>query len=445
MSEAAAVQGFGRVSDQVTTLPEHFPHKRNWWILFAISFSLLVMLIVAATVLFLQGVGIWGLNIPVTWGMAIVNYVWWLGIGHAGTLISALLLLTAQHWRNSLNRFAEAMTLFAVTCAGLFPILHLGRPWLFFWVFPYPSTMGVWPQFRSPLTWDFFAVTTYLIVSAMFWYIGIIPDLAAARDRAPKRAWQIFFGLLALGWRGSVTHWARWRQSYRLIAAIALPLVVSVHSEVSLLFAVGLLPGWHSTVFPPYFVLGAAFSGFAVVAMIAVILRDALYLKNLVTSRHLDQLGRAILATGLMTAYGYVAEIFFGFYNGGNELRMLLERMTGQFAWSYWGAVILNFVPIQALWLGAVRRNPLWLFLISLGVAIGMWCERFMLIASSLAQDFLVSSWDIYIPTLWDWMIYIGTIGLFMTLLLLFVRFLPVIAAFEINEITAEEKEAARA
>jgi molybdopterin-containing oxidoreductase family membrane subunit len=441
MSEATMRQGFGRVSDQVTTLPEHFPHKRNWWILFIVSVSLLMMLVVAATMLFARGVGIWGLNIPVTWGMAIVNYVWWLGIGHAGTLISALLLLTAQHWRNSLNRFAEAMTLFAVTCAGLFPILHLGRPWLFFWVFPYPSTMGVWPQFRSPLAWDFFAVTTYLLVSIMFWYIGMVPDLAAARDRAPTRPWQVFYGLLALGWRGSASHWARWRQSYRLTAAIALPLVVSVHSEVSLLFGVSLLPGWHTTVFPPYFVLGAAFSGFAVVAMIAIVLRNALYLRNLVTLRHLDQLGRAVLATGLMTAYGYLAEIFFGFYNGGDELRMLLERMGSQYAWSYWGAIVFNFLPIQALWSGKVRRHPLWLFLISLSVAIGMWCERFMLIASSLSKDFLVSSWDIYIPTAWDWMTYAGTIGLFMTALLLFVRFMPVIAAFEINEVTAEEKE----
>lgn len=428
MSNAAAV------TDKVARLPEHFPHRRNWWILLLLSLGLLATLLVAMTVLFARGVGVWGVNIPVTWGFAIMNYVWWLGIGHAGTLISAMLLLAKQPWRNSLNRFAEAMTLFAVTCAGLYPILHLGRPWLFYWIFPYSNIMGVWPQFRSPLVWDFFAVATYLTVSALFWYIGIIPDLASARDRATQRGWQVFFGLFALGWRGASAHWLRWRQCYRLIAAIALPLVVSVHSEVSMLFAAGLLPGWHTTVFPPYFVLGAAFSGFAVVAMIAVVLRATLRLEALVTPTHLDMLGKAILATGLMTAYGYIAEVFYAFYDGGNDLRMLLTRMTGPYAWSYWGALVLNFVPIQALWSGAVRRAPLLLFAISLAAAVGMWCERFMLVASSLSADFLVSSWDIFVPTKWDWMIYAGTIGLFLTLMLLFVRLLPVIAAFEVNE-----------
>jgi Ni/Fe-hydrogenase subunit HybB-like protein len=436
---SAAMQGGGAVTDQVAELPAHFPNRRNWWILFVLSLGLVAMLAAAMTVLFARGVGVWGVNIPVTWGFAIMNYVWWLGIGHAGTLISALLLLADQTWRNALNRFAEAMTLFAVACAGLYPILHLGRPWLFYWMFPYSNVMGVWPQFRSPLAWDFFAVATYLMVSALFWYIGIIPDLAAARDRATRRPWQVFFGLLALGWRGASAHWLRWRQCYRMIAAIALPLVVSVHSEVSMLFAAGLLPGWHTTVFPPYFVLGAAFSGFAVVAMIAIVLRRALSLENIVTVRHLDMLGKAVLATGLMTFYGYAAEVFYAFYDGGGDLRMLFARMTGPYAWSYWGALALNFVPLQGLWSGAVRRSPLLLFAISGAVAVGMWCERFMLVASSLSQDFLVSSWGIYVPTKWDWMIYGGTIGLFLTLMLLFVRFLPVVAVFEVKEARYEK------
>ncbi|MET4701384.1 Ni/Fe-hydrogenase subunit HybB-like protein [Constrictibacter sp. MBR-5] len=436
---------YAAITSEITGIPLHYPHRRNWWILFACSLMLLTLFVVSATVLFARGVGVWGNNIPVNWGLAISNYVWFLGIGHAGTLISALLLLLNEHWRNSLNRFAEAMTLFAVVCAGLYPILHLGRPWLFYWMAPYPNTMEIWPQFQSPLAWDFFAVLTYLTVSVLFWYIGIVPDLAAVRDRSKKRRQQVLYGLFALGWRGSARHWQRWRQSYTLVAAIAVPLVVSVHSEISLLFAAGPIPGWHSAVFPSYFVLGAAFSGFAVVSMIAVCLRHALGLYDLVTPRHLDLLGKLTLATGLMTAYGYFAEIFDVLYaNEHQEVATLYDRFGGDYASSYWGAVIANFVPLQLLWLRSVRRSPAGLFLIGLSVGIGMWFERYMLLVTSLYRDYLVSSWGPYHASFWEWSLYAGMLGVFMVPFLLFVRFLPVISAFEVKEALFEDTVEAR-
>jgi molybdopterin-containing oxidoreductase family membrane subunit len=307
---------------------------------------------------------------------------------------------------------------------------------------PYPSALGVWPQFRSPLTWDFFAVLTYLMVSVLFWYIGVIPDLASVRDRAKRPGAQIFYGLFALGWRGASRHWARWRKAYRLTAAIAVPLVVSVHSEVSLLFAAGPIPGWNSTVFPPYFVLGAAFSGFAVVAMIAVVLRRAFRLERLVTETHLDHLGLLILVTGLMTAYGYVAEVFTALYSGEpQELGTLHDRLAGRYAWSYWGAVVLNFLPIQLMWRKRLRRNPVVLFAVGLSVGVGMWMERYMLLVTSLYRDYLVSSWGPYHASVWEWTLYIGSIGLFLTPFLLFVRYLPMISAFEVEEAMAEQAD----
>lgn len=427
-----------KAADRVLRLPPRFPAPRAWWICFGFALALLAMFLISVVWLFGHGAGIWGNNIPVGWGFPIANYIWWLGIGHAGTLISAMLLLMGQDWRNSLNRFAEAMTLFAVTCAGLYPILHLGRPWLFYWMAPYFNTMNVWPQFKSPLTWDFFAVLTYLIVSVLFWYIGIIPDLAAARDRASKMRWKIFFGLGALGWRGQATHWARWQQAYRLTAAIAVPLVVSVHSEISLLFAAGPVPGWVSTVFPPYFVLGAAFSGFAVVSMLTVWLRWMLGLHTLVTPRHLDMLGCLLLATGMMTAYGYAAEMFTAAYAGGKEAETLFDRFGGPYAWSYWGAILFNFLPLQLLWWRRWRVQPLALFLIGSSATVGMWMERYMLLVSSLYRDWLGSSTGYFHPTFWDWSLFAGTIGLFLTLFLLFVRFLPVISAFEVREEAAD-------
>jgi Ni/Fe-hydrogenase subunit HybB-like protein len=435
-------QSYADVTDQLAGIPLHFPTRHVWLAALLISSGLLGLLFVSAAVLFSTGVGVWGLNIPVTWAFAIHNYVWWLGIGHAGTLISALLLLLGRDWRNSLNRFAETMTLFAVVCAGIYPILHLGRPWFFYWMFPYPATMQVWPQFRSPLEWDIWAVLTYLTVSIVFWYIGLVPDLASARDRAHKRGWKVFFGVLSLGWRGSAAHWLRWHQAYRLLAALAVPLVVSVHSEVSLLFAAGTIPGWHSTIFPPYFVLGAAFSGFAVVAMIAIALRSLFRLENLVTDDHLDLLGKVLLACGLMTAYGYVFEVFDALYSGEpHELQTLRDRLFGEYWWSYWGAVVFNFVVLQPLWWRAVRRSPWALFAISTSVAVGMWLERYMILVTSLYRDFLVSSWGVYHPTFWDWAVYAGTIGLFFVPFLLIIRLLPVISIFETKEVLHEEKK----
>ena len=434
-------QSLGDVTDQIARIPLHFPTRRRWLIALGLSSLLLLLFFVSVAVLFARGVGIWGLNIPVNWAFAIHNYVWWLGIGHAGTLISALLLLTGSDWRNSLNRFAETMTLFAVMCAGIYPLIHLGRPWYVYWMLPYPSTMGVWPQFRSPLEWDVWAVATYLIVSVVFWYIGLVPDLAAARDRARRRGWQIFFGVTSLGWRGSAIHWARWRQAYLLIAALAVPLVVSVHSEVSLLFAAGQIPGWHSTIFPPYFVLGAAFSGFAVVAMIAIALRALFHLDNLVTDDHLDLLGKVLLACGLMTAYGYVFEVFDALYSGdAHDIQTLHDRFFGAYAWTYWGAIIFNFVFLQGLWWRPVRRSAWALFLISSAVAVGMWLERYMILVTSLYRDFLVSSWGQYTPTFWDWSTFFGTIGLFMVPFLLIIRLFPVISIFETKEVLHEEQ-----
>lgn len=435
-------QSMGGIADQLTGIPLHFPAERRWLIAMLFASALLLLLLVSAVELFTRGVGIWGINIPVNWAFAIHNYVWWLGIGHAGTLISALLLLTGSEWRNSLNRFAETMTLFAVVCAGIYPILHLGRPWYVYWMFPYPATMGVWPQFRSPLEWDIWAVMTYLTVSLAFWYTGLIPDLAAARDRATRRGWQIFFGIAALGWRGSARHWLRWSQAYRLMAALAVPLVVSVHSEVSLLFAVGQIPGWHSTIFPPYFVLGAAFSGFAIVSIIAVALRSWFGLQNLVTDDHLDLLGKVLLATGLMTAYGYVFEVFDALYSGeDHELQTLADRFAGAYAWTYWGAVIFNFIPLQTLWWRVVRRTGWTLLLVSVSVAIGMWLERYMILVTSLYRDFLVSSWSHFTPSFWDWSTYLGTIGLFLVPFLIAIRLIPMISIFETKELLHEEKE----
>jgi len=437
-------QSLRDITTDVARIPLRMPARVPWLIALILSLALLSLFLASITYLFARGVGIWGLNIPVNWAFAIHLYVWWLGLGHAGTLISAMLLLMGQDWRNSLNRFAEAMTVCAVICAGMEPIIHLGRPWFLYWMFPYPATMGVWPQFRSPLEWDVWAVMTYLIVSIVFWYIGLVPDLATVRDRAKKRSWQVFFGIFALGWRGSARHWAVWNKTYRTIAAIAVPLVVSVHSEVSLLFAAGQIPGWHSTIFPPYFVLGAAYSGFAMVAMIAIVMRHTFQLKQIVTERHLGVLAKVVLAMGMMTAYGYIFEIFDGYYSGdAHEIATIHDRFFGVYAWSFWGAVLFNFLPIQALWFGRVRRSPVLLFLISTSSVVGMWLERYMILVTSLYKDFLPSSFGHYTASFWDWSTFIGMLGLFMTPFLLFVRFLPSISIFEDKEVLAREKEEA--
>jgi molybdopterin-containing oxidoreductase family membrane subunit len=424
------------VTDKISSIVLARGLRWGWVWGFALSFAGLMLFLVSVAYLFAVGVGIWGINVPVAWGFAIINFVWWVGIGHAGTLISAILLLLNQEWRTSINRFAEAMTLFAVACAAMFPLLHMGRPWLFYWMAPYPSTMGIWPQFRSPLIWDFFAVGTYATVSLLFWYVGLIPDLATLRDRSKRRFPQIVYGILAMGWRGSARHWKRYQDAYVLLAALATPLVVSVHSVVSFDFATSIVPGWHSTVFPPYFVAGAIYSGFAMVLTIAIPLRAAYGLHDFVTDRHLDNMAKVMLASGLIVAYGYLTEIFTAWYSGHEvEWFAILNRAEGPYALFFW-----LLIP-QALWFEGVRRNPYALFILSLVINVGMWLERFVIVVVSLHRDYLPSSWDMYIPTFWDWSTYIGTIGLFATLMFLFIRFLPMISIFEMREMVEESEQ----
>jgi molybdopterin-containing oxidoreductase family membrane subunit len=419
-------------------------HPPFWWVSFGVAFVLLLGLLYGITILFAIGVGIWGINIPVAWGFAIVNFVWWIGIGHAGTFISAILLLLLQKWRNSINRLAEAMTLFAVACAGLFPLLHLGRPWTFFWILPYPNTMGLWPQFRSPLVWDVFAVCTYFTVSLIFWYTGLIPDLATMRDRAKTRLSKIGFGIMSLGWRGSAAHWKHFQTVYLILAGLSTPLVLSVHSVVSTDFAVANIPGWHTTIFPPFFVAGAIYSGFAMVLNIMIPLRYVYGLESVITERHLNCMAGVMLATGLMVGYGYVMETFTGWYSGDIfEQYLVINRAIGPYGWTYWLLLTVNIVIPQLLWIRRIRSNPISLFAVSLSINVGMWLERFVIVIVSLHRDFLPSSWGIYAPTGWDWLILFGSVGLFVSLVFLFVRLLPMIPMSEIKEIVAERGEKA--
>ncbi len=427
------------VSDKIGGIALDHPHPKTWWAAFLPSFCLLTVLMVALTYLVFMGVGIWGVNIPIAWGFAIVNFVWWIGIGHAGTFISAILLLLLQKWRTTINRFTEAMTLFAVVCAGLFPLAHLGRPWLFYWLLPYPDTMALWPQFRSPLVWDVFAVSTYFTVSFIFWYVGLIPDVATLRDKAVTRSKQVFYGILALGWRGSARHWQRHQAAYLLLAGLATPLVLSVHSVVSFDFSVAIVPGWHSTIFPPYFVAGAIYSGFAMVLNIIIPIRKIYRLENLITLRHLNNMGNVMLATGWMVTYGYIMEAFMSWYSGEVfERYMMWNRAFGPYGWTFWLLIATNVLIPQALWSRRVRTDPLLLFCVALSVNIGMWLERFVIVITSLHRDFVPGMWRMYYPTLWDWLTFFGTIGLFLTLLFLFIRYLPMISISESRELVAE-------
>jgi Ni/Fe-hydrogenase subunit HybB-like protein len=414
----------------------------GWLFGFLVSFVLLMVLNVTIAKLLLTGIGIWGNNIPVGWAFDIINFVWWIGIGHAGTLISAILLLFRQQWRTSINRFAEAMTLFAVACAAMFPLLHTGRPWLAaYWLFPYPNSMGLWPQFRSPLIWDVFAVTTYGTVSALFWFTGLVPDMATLRDRAKSRAAKVIYGMLALGWRGSARHWQRYEMAYLLLAGISTPLVLSVHSVVSFDFAVSVLPGWHATIFPPYFVAGAIYSGFAMVMTLAVPLRKFYGMEDFITMRHIHNMTKVMLVTGMIVAYGYANEAFFAWYSANPyEQYMMANRMGGPYAVFYWSLIAINACMIQLFWFRKVRDNIALLFVLSLFVNVGMWLERFIIIVTSLHRDFLPSSWGMYAPTPWDFSMFAGTIGLFLALFFLFVRFLPAIAMFEMRTIVPEAK-----
>ena len=426
---------FKSVTDKITriVLTPHTP--LGWFAIFSMAGMGATVLLVAVTWLFLKGTGIWAITQPVAWGFAIINFVWWIGIGHAGTLISAILLLFKQQWRNSISRFAEAMTIFAVVCAGMFQLIHVGRPWLGYWMLPLPYTMNLWPQFRSPLEWDVFAVSTYATISVVFWYIGMVPDFGTMRDRSKNKIAQYFYGLISLGWRGSVRHWMRYETASLLLAGLATPLVLSVHTVISFDFAVAVLPGWHTTIFPPYFVAGAIYSGFAMVLTLAIPLRKFYHLEALVTERHIDNMGKVMLATGFIVAYGYGMEAFMAWYSASHwEAFMFWNRMFGPMGWSYWVLIACNLViPLTTLWSRKLRTSIGFMFFISIVVNTGMWFERFVIIVTSLYRDFLPSSWGTYRATKWDYLTFVGTLGLFTTLFMLFVRFLPMIPMNEIR------------
>ena len=414
----------------------------QWYVVAAMAFALLMMFFVAIGWLLYRGVGIWGINIPIAWGFAIVNFVWWVGIGHAGTFISAVLLLLHQKWRTAINRFTETMTIFAISCAGLFPLLHLGRPWAFYWMAPYPDTMDLWPQFRSPLVWDMFAVGTYLTVSLIFWYSGLIPDLATLRDRAKTRGKQLIYGVLSLGWRNSAIHWQRHQSAYLLLAGIATPLVLSVHSVVGLDFAVAMVPGWHEAIIPPYFVAGAIYSGFAMMLNIMLPIRQLYGLKDIITPRHLNNIGNVMLALGNMVAYSYIMEVFMAWYSGDIfDQTAMASRAFGAYGGLFWCLIVINILVPQALWSRRVRTHPVALFFVALSANVGMWVDHFLIIVVSLTHDFTPSTWKMYYQTVWDLALMFGSVGLFLTLMVLFIRFLPVIAMAETREQVAEQNQ----
>ncbi|UCG60353.1 MAG: polysulfide reductase NrfD [Candidatus Zixiibacteriota bacterium] len=423
---------FEKITEAVSRIVEGKP-TRWWYALFSISVLLTIMLFANLVYLFWEGTGIWGLNNPVGWGWAIVNFVFWVGIGHAGTLISAILFLLRQRWRTSINRFAEAMTIFAVICALLFPAIHVGRVWVLYWVFPLPNQMGMWPNFRSPLLWDTFAVGTYFTCSLLFWYVGLVPDLATLRDRAKARIKKILYGLFALGWRGGNRQWRHYELSYLVLAGVSTPLVLSVHSIVSTDFATSLLPGWHTTIFPPYFVAGAIFSGFAMVMTLSLIARKVFKLEDIITTKTLERMNKIILVTGLMVGYAYSMEFFIAWYSGNDYERFaFINRAFGPYAWAYWIMVSCNVIVPQLFWFKRLRTSIPVMFIASIFVNIGMWFERFVIVVT-LSRDYLPSSWDYYSPTIYDIMLLVGSFGLFFTLFLLFLRYLPMVAMSEVK------------
>jgi Ni/Fe-hydrogenase subunit HybB-like protein len=414
--------------------PAERPLPKIWFIAMGFSLCGLALLGVCIAYLFLTGTGVWGLNSPATWGWAIVNFVFWVGIGHAGTLISAILYLFRQKWRTGINRAAEAMTIFAVICAGMFPGIHIGRVWMAYYMAPLPNQMDIWPQFRSPLLWDVFAVNTYFTVSLLFWYMGLVPDIATMRDRATDRLRQLAYGILSLGWRGSNRGWHRYEKAYLIMAALATPLVLSVHSVVSFDFAVAQLPGWHTTIFPPYFVAGAIFSGFAMVLTLLIPCRAIFGLKDFITIRHIENMNKIILATGTMVGFAYGTEFFISWYSGVEvEQFAFLARARGHYYWAYWTMITCNVISPQFFWFKKLRTNPYFTFGISIVVNIGMWFERFVIIVTSLTADYLPAAWGYFTPTWVDICTFIGSFGLFMTLFLLFCRFLPMVAISEIK------------
>src|SRR5688572_20895642 len=428
----------GWLSDQISGVAEGKTPKW-WWIAFVPSFIIFLVCFAMVTYLMATGVGVWGLMVPVAWAWDITNFVFWIGIGHAGTLISAILFLLRQKWRTSINRAAEAMTIFAVICAGIFPLIHIGRIWLGWWLLPLPNANSIWPQFRSPLLWDVFAVSTYFTVSLLFWYMGLIPDLAVMRDRAKSKIRQVLYGLFSLGWTGSNRHWSNYEKAYLLLAGLSTPLVLSVHSIVSFDFAVSQLPGWHTTIFPPYFVAGAIFSGFGMVLTLMLPMRTICHLEEIITVRHIELMGKVILGTGSIVGYAYGMEFFIAWY-GGNpyELYAFKNRAFGDYWWAYWAMVSCNVICPQLFWFKSVRQNMVIVFIISIFVNIGMWFERFVIIVTSLHRDYMPSNWAYYSPTWVDIWQFVGTFGLFMTLFLLFMRFLPTIAIGEVKGVTPQ-------
>jgi Ni/Fe-hydrogenase subunit HybB-like protein len=420
---------------------------RGWWILFLPSLGLLGLMTACIGYLVTMGVGVWGNNSPNYWAWDITNFVWWIGIGHAGTLISAILFLFRQNWRTSINRFAEAMTVFAVLCAAIFPALHTGRPWFDYYLFPIPNQMAMWPNFKSPLMWDVFAVNTYLTISVIFWFVGLIPDLATLRDRSKSLLRKRIYGALALGWRGSHRHWQHYERAYLIFAAISTPLVLSVHSVVSFDFATSVMPGWHTTIFPPYFVAGAVFSGFALVLTLMLIVRTVFGLQNLVTLKHLDLMNKFMLGTGIMVGYAYSMEFFIAWYSGNpyeswvffhNRLGFGYLDQQGNWGplwWSYWAMVSCNVISPQLFWFKKIRTSIPAMFVITIFINIGMWFERFVIIVTSLYRDFLPGSWGSFEATWIDICLYLGTFGLFLTLFLLFVRWIPMFAIAEIKAV----------
>jgi Ni/Fe-hydrogenase subunit HybB-like protein len=431
---------FTSITEKITSIVLSRRTPLSWFIGFAVGFALLQVLMVSLTWILYRGVGVWGINQPVGWGFAIINFVWWIGIGHAGTLISAILLLFRQQWRMSISRAAEAMTVFAVMCAAIFPVFHTGRPWLAaYWLFPYPNVMGLWPQFRSPLIWDVFAVSTYATVSVVFWYIGLIPDLASMRDRSKNRFAQVAYGMLSMGWRGSARHWQRYELASLLLAGLSTPLVLSVHTVVSFDFATSLVPGWHATIFPPYFVAGAVYAGFAMVLTLMIPFRAIYGLHDFITERHLNNMAKVTLVTGLIVFYGYMMEAFFGWYSANDfEHFMIWNRQHGPYSPIYWFLIFCNGVVPQLLWSKKIRTAPMLLFGVCMFVNVGMWLERFVIVVTSLHRDFMPSSWDMYYPTFWDWSTFAGTIGLFLTMFYIFVRLLPMISIFEIRTLSPQ-------
>ncbi|HEU4582012.1 MAG TPA: NrfD/PsrC family molybdoenzyme membrane anchor subunit [Polyangiaceae bacterium] len=435
-TESRGDNPFARITDTVIRIVETPKPPRAWYIALTISLCWVACFLVAVSHLVWNGIGIWGNNNPVGWAWDIVNFVFWVGIGHAGTLISAILFLLRQQWRTVINRAAEAMTIFAVICALMFPALHIGRPWLPYWMLPIPNQMDMWPQFRSPLDWDVFAVSTYFTVSLVFWFMGLVPDLASIRDRADTTGRRLIYGILALGWRGSARQWHRYERAYLILAALSTPLVLSVHSVVSFDFATAQLPGWHTTIFPPYFVAGAIFSGFAMVNTLLIPARQFFGLKGLIEMRHLEQMNKIILATGTMVGYSYAMEFFIAWYGASPyEQFTFINRAFGPYAWAYWTMVSCNVIFPQLFWFRKVRTNIAAMMVLCVLVNVGMWFERFVIIATSISRDFLPSAWGYYVPTKWDFITFLGTFGIFFTLFLLFCRFLPMIATAEVKAI----------